>query len=276
MIRVALAGAFGRMGRDVLESAAADSTVKIVAALVTRRDREQESTTTTITMGEGVIPVSTELTADCDVIVEFAGADGSMEWLNVCRTRRIPLVMGSTGHDEGNLSRVRDAASVIPIVKASNFSVGVQTLLRLSEEIRRALGCDYDVEIVETHHRDKIDAPSGTALGIADAIRSADTKSGQRIAVNLIRGRDGRTGPRPRGAIGVHAVRMGEIVGQHEIHFSGPGETLTVRHAASSRAPFARGALRAARWVVGRRPGLYSMRDVLLDETGEQAAGGHP
>ncbi len=268
MIRLAVAGAAGRMGRCVLELAARDPRFEIAAAV----DHEAEL----------ALPA-------CDVLIDFTDAAGTLAWLEVCCTRRIPMVIGATGHDEPQLARIARAAEVIPIVKAANFSIGMQVVLNAVGRIAKELGVEYDIEIVETHHLHKIDAPSGTALTIVAAIQQALDQSREREladtsaqtrerdrddqvasplvdGANVVFGRHGKVGERPKGQIGVHAVRMGDVVGQHEIHFSGPGETITIRHTAQSRGTFAAGALRAAAWVVGRPPGLYSMRDVLAEE----------
>ena len=257
MIRLAVAGAAGRMGRCVLELAARDPRFEITAALVA---------------GE-------KLRADCDVVIDFTDSAGTMQWLEACGTRRVPMVIGATGHDEAQLARIAQVARSIPIVKAANFSVGMQTVLNVLGGIAKELGDEYDVEIVETHHRHKIDAPSGTAKAMVEQIvaarpfrtRSAsdgpgaDPLAGARgsDSTPVVFGRWGKVGERPKGEIGVHSIRMGEIVGQHEIHFSGPGETITIRHTAHSRETFAAGALRAAAWIIGKPPGLYSMRNVL-------------
>ncbi len=261
MIRLAVAGARGRMGRAVIDAAGEHARVEVVAALVAPQACVAGSNV--VRIGERELSVSQRLTAECDVLVEFAGADGSMTWLETCRARKLPLVMGSTGHTDEQLSSIRTAAEHVAIVKSANFSLGIHTLLECVARMRKVLGLDYDVEIVETHHRNKTDAPSGTALTILDAIHAVDAASPAQNERDVIFGRKGRSEERPRGQIGVHAVRMGEVVGQHEIHFSGPGEILTVRHAALSRLAFAQGALRAAEWIVGKEPGLYSMSDVL-------------
>jgi 4-hydroxy-tetrahydrodipicolinate reductase len=257
MIRVAVAGAAGRMGRCVLELANADTTMDIVAALVPEND---PLCGRSIRAGEQEFTATHRLTAPCDVLVDFTVADGTMAWLACCRERRIPMVIGATGHDEKQIAAIQKAAGDIPIVKASNFSVGIQTLLGLIGTIAAGLGPEYDIEIVETHHRNKVDAPSGTALTLLDAIKKSTERSGKS---DVVFGRSGPTGARPAGQIGVHALRMGEIVGTHEIHFSGPGETLTITHQAHARTTFAAGALRAARWVAQRPPGLYTTTDVL-------------
>ncbi len=253
MIRLAVAGAAGRMGRCVLELASRDPRFEVAAAI----DRDAEPT----------LPA-------CDVLIDFTDAEGTMAWLDVCRTRRIPMVIGATGHDERQQARIAEVARAIPIVKAANFSIGMQAVLNAVGRIAKDLGEEYDIEIIETHHRHKFDAPSGTALAIVAEIQQALNQSRERErddhvppplvgGTKVVFGRHGRVGERPKGQIGVHAVRMGDVVGQHEIHFSGPGETITIRHTAQSRETFAAGALRAAAWIIGKPPGMYSMRNVL-------------
>jgi 4-hydroxy-tetrahydrodipicolinate reductase len=244
MIRLAVVGAAGRMGRCVLELASRDPRFEIVAGI----ERSAQRT----------LPA-------CDVLIDFTDAAGTMAWLDKCTERLVTMVIGATGHDEPQLARIAQAAEVIPIVKAANFSVGIHALLSIVGRLAVELGKEYDIEIVETHHRHKIDAPSGTALAIVDQINQSRDRQGAGGA-SVAFGRHGKVGGRPKGQIGVHAVRMGDVVGQHEIHFSGPGETITIRHTAQSRETFAAGALRAAAWVIGRPPGLYSMRDMLAEE----------
>lgn len=258
MFRLTVAGAAGRMGRCVLELAARDPRFEVAAAI----DRSAQRTLPT-----------------CDVVIDFTDSAGTMQWLEACEARRIPMVIGATGHDEAQLSRIAQVARSIPIIKVANFSVGMQVVLNILGRIANELGNEYDVEIVETHHRYKTDAPSGTAKAMVEQIvaaRSVRTRSardgpgedplaGARGSDSppIVFGRCGKLGERPEGEIGVHAVRMGDVVGQHEIHFSGPGETITIRHTAHSRETFAAGALRAAAWIIGKPPGLYSMRNVL-------------
>ena len=262
MIRLAVAGATGRMGRCVLDSVARDDRFVIAAALTLP---SASGVSSTIRVGDADVPVVEALSGTTDVLIDFTTADGTMAWLEVCIARRIPMMIGATGHSDRNLARIADAAKTIPIVRAPNCSVGIAVLLSALRVIARQLGDAYDVEIVETHHRHKADAPSGTAYAIADAIGEAKETT---RAPSHVFGRHGHSGPRAVGEIGIHAVRMGEIVGQHEIHFSGPGETITLRHTAHSRETFAAGALRAAGWVINQPPGLYSMADV-LGESGD-------
>lgn len=256
MIRLAVAGAVGRMGRCVLELAKRDDRFAVVAAL-TKPGCAMVGRQ--LPVGDGVT-VSETLDTDADVLIDFTVADATKAWLNICRERKIPMVIGSTGHSDAQLAEINTAANQMPILMASNFSVGIQALAKIVGTLAAELGEAYDIELIETHHRHKIDAPSGTALMLLDEIAKATGRSRETSAVY---GRHGRTGARPAGQIGVHSVRMGEIIGQHEIHISGPGETITIRHSAHSRDAFAHGALRGAAWLVGRQAGLYSMRDVV-------------
>lgn len=254
MIRLAVAGASGRTGSRVVELASRDERFEVVFAL-TRSDCPDLGKP--IQVGRRELSITDTIDGGCDVLIDFTVAEGTMAWLEVCRTRSLAMVIGATGHSEEQMARIRKAASEIPIVAASNFSIGIQTLLGVVGRIARELGDAYDVEIVEAHHRGKIDAPSGTALSLADEIAQATGRTRE----DVIFGREGKTGQRPKGQIGVHAIRMGDIVGAHDIHFSGPGETITLRHTAHSRDTFAAGALRASAWISGKRPGLYSTRD---------------
>jgi 4-hydroxy-tetrahydrodipicolinate reductase len=170
------------------------------------------------------------------------------------------MVIGTTGLGERHIELLEQAASEIPLVYARNMSVGVNVFMALVAEAARVLGTDYDCEIIEAHHRHKVDAPSGTALAVGEAIAEARGRTLDEVAV---RARDGQTGPRVPDTIGFSVIRGGDIVGEHTAMFVAPEERVEFVHRAIDRRTFARGALRAARWVVGRAPGLYSMRDVL-------------
>ncbi|MFQ5590424.1 MAG: 4-hydroxy-tetrahydrodipicolinate reductase [Phycisphaerae bacterium] len=256
MIELAIAGASGRMGRCTLELASRDARFSITAALT-----EEGCATcgSTVRLGDCELQIVDRLGTSCDVLIEFTEPAGTMAWLDVCQRLGIAAVIGATGHDEHQLALIRDAARLIPIVKDVNFSRGVRLMIEAAATLAKALGDDYDVEVVEAHHRYKIDAPSGTALAIVDAIQRAAGRAGN---AQVVFGRRGDTGKRPTGQIGVHALRLGDAAGQHEILFSGNAETIALRHTVHSRETFARGALDAAAWVVGKEPGLYSMRDV--------------
>lgn len=271
MIKLAVAGAAGRMGRAVLDLAAKTDHFEVAAALTAPGCPTAGSM---IPVRDGDLTIVEKLDAECDALIDFTVAEGTIAWLAVCEDRRLPMVIGATGHDRGQLRHIERAAGTIPIVKASNFAVGVQAILGIVRQLVTELAEGYDVEIAESHHRYKIDAPSGTALTLVDEIQSARARNrpsgspekggtSPPYGGDVVFGRHGRTGERPPGQIGVHAIRMGETIGHHEIHFSGHGETVTLRHTAHSRETFATGALRAAAWVVGKPPGLYTMRDVL-------------
>jgi len=255
-IRLALAGAMGRTGRMILELAARDERFSISAALAAPGGAPSGAG---VRAGDRSISLVESLETECEVLIDFTTAEGTIAWVGECQRRRLPMLIGTTGHTAEQIARIRAASRTIPIVKAGNCSVGVQAMANALGRLAAELGDDYDVEIVETHHRHKIDAPSGTALMLVDEIAGATGRS----RAEAVFGRQGKVGERRKGEIGVHAVRMGEIVGRHEIHFSGPGETITITHSAQSRETFAAGALRAAAWLVGRSPGMYSMRDVL-------------
>ncbi|HNQ21776.1 MAG TPA: 4-hydroxy-tetrahydrodipicolinate reductase [Phycisphaerae bacterium] len=276
MIRVAIAGASGRTGRCVVEAVLRDARFAVAAALTVADDPLCGST---VRLDAGEVRFTQELAAPCDVLIDFTLPAGTMHWLDRCLERKLPMVTGTTGLSPEQVERLRSAGRVIPILSASNFSVGIQVLRELAVRAAQALGADFDIEIVETHHRHKADAPSGTALSLLDdllaatgqpgragatAERDRSTPEGDHTTAERNRatfGREGRTGPRRPGEIGVHAVRMGEVVGEHVVHFSGPGETLTLTHTAHSRATFAAGALRAAAWLVSRPPGYYTFAD---------------
>lgn len=260
-IRLAVAGCTGRTGAAVVRLAAADPAFELVAAL-TRPDDPR--------LGEdagraaGVDPVGVVVTAACatrcDVLIEFTVPAACRSWAQWCAAQGVALVSGTTGLADHDQAALRAAAEQVPVVWAPNMSVGVNLLLELVEKISGCLSPAWDVEICETHHRHKRDAPSGTAEALLAAVCAA---RGQRPDEVAVYGRRGECGPRPAGQIGVHALRLGENVGEHTVTFASADEALTLRHQAFSRDAFAAGALRAARWLTGRAAGLYTMHDVL-------------
>lgn len=195
-----------------------------------------------------------------DVAIDFSAPLATRELVLACCARKTAAVIGTTGLDQGAKDAIAELAKVAPVVVAANMSPGVTVLLHLVKRAAELLGSDYDVEIVETHHRNKVDAPSGTALRIADEIASA--KSLVRDAA-LVHGRSGQVGARKKSELGIHAVRAGDVVGDHSVLFAGADEQIEISHRAQSRDLFARGAVRAALWVQGRPPGIYDMADVL-------------
>lgn len=262
-LSIAIAGVSGRMGRALLEAVAADDNCVLGAAL----DRPASPL-----LGQdagGVygavlgVPVSDQVPAALtvsQVLIDFTRPEATFGYLESCAAAGVPLVIGTTGFDEDGKARIRDAARTIPVVFAPNMSVGVNLLMKLAELAAQVLQDGYDIEIIEAHHRHKVDAPSGTALGLGQAVARALDRD---LAQCAVYGREGVTGERDPQTIGFATVRGGDIVGDHTLLFAGIGERVELIHKASSRATFAQGALRAAKWLQGRAPGLYDMRDVL-------------
>lgn len=194
------------------------------------------------------------------VLIDFTTPAASLDHLQWCVQQSIPCVLGTTGFDSEQLARLAEAAQRIPIVFAPNFSIGVNVVLDLLDRAARAFGEDVDIEIIEAHHRHKVDAPSGTALAMGRTVASALQRDLEAVALY---GREGQVGPRPRQQIGFSTIRGGDIIGDHTVLFAGDGERVEITHKASHRRTFADGAVRAATWVVARAPGLYGMPDVL-------------
>jgi 4-hydroxy-tetrahydrodipicolinate reductase len=261
MTRIAIAGAAGRMGGRILALAGADSRFEVVAALeATGSEWIATDAGERAGLGRLGLPIQDRTETEFDVLIDFSAPAGTAHWLEYCEAAKRPIVIGTTGHTADQLKAIKAAAASIPIVKASNMSVGVNVLLGLVAQVAKALGDDYDIEIVESHHRFKADAPSGTALALLESIVEA---TGRDPHKDVVYGRHGVSGRRPPRQIGVHALRVGDTVGEHEIHFGNLGETITVKHSAHTRDTFASGSLRAAAWLAGKPAGLYTMRDVL-------------
>lgn len=251
------------MGRTLIQAVAATDGRAVLGAAIERPGASGMGEDAGLLAGvgaTGVILTPTLDTATFDVLIDFTRPDALADALDACQTARRGLVIGTTGFDAGQLAAIRAASSVIPICMSGNFSVGIYLLQQLVEQAARMLGADFDIEVVEAHHRHKVDAPSGTALMLGQA---AATGAGRSLADDAIYARQGHTGARPSGSIGFATVRGGDVVGDHTVHFLGDGERLALSHHASSRMNFARGAVRAARWLAGQGPGMYSMRDVL-------------
>ena len=258
--RIAVTGAAGRMGRRLVALAVAAEQLDLVAALEVANHPEAGKDAGDLA-GVGVqgVEVGHQLTEKVDVLIDFSTPESTMEWLGTCRARNLPIVIGTTGLSPSQTAAVAEAAKTIPVIHTANYSVGVNVLLTVVGQVAKVLGGDYDIEISETHHRFKKDAPSGTALALAKAICEG---LGKDPATTLVNGREGLS-PRKEGEIGMHALRVGDTVGDHTIHFGNLGETVTIGHCAHTRDTFARGALRAAAWLAGKPAGLYTMKDVL-------------
>ena len=263
-IPVAIAGAAGRMGRMLVQAVHAEAGTAVAVA-VEREDEPHVGADAGTVAGIGEIGVKIEGSLDrvldaAEVCIDFTMPGPTVEHARACRTRRRAMVVGTTGLSADQLAALADAARDIAIVHAPNMSVGVNLCFRLLDVAARALGDSVDIEIIEAHHRNKADAPSGTAVRMGEIIAAA---LGRDLAECAIYGREGRTGARDRRTIGFETIRAGDIVGEHTVMFGGEGERIELTHRSASRANFAAGAVRAARWVVGRPPGLYDMQDVL-------------
>jgi len=262
MILLAIAGAAGRMGRRLIALASQDARFELVAALeATGHPHLGADSGELAGIGRNHLPLQDHTDTEFRVLVDFSTPAGTAHWLDYCCLKQRAMVIGTTGHSDEQEQAIRRAAGAIPILKAPNMSVGVNVLFRLAAQAARQLGPEYDIEIVEAHHRFKKDAPSGTALGLLEAVTQAGGGAERR---DVVFGRSGQTGQRPAGQIGVHALRIGDTVGEHEVHFGTLGETVILKHVAHTRDTFVRGALRAAAWIVDKPAGLYSMQDVLF------------
>ncbi|WP_296596858.1 4-hydroxy-tetrahydrodipicolinate reductase [Phenylobacterium sp.] len=248
-IRIAIAGALGRMGQAVDKAVAADPTL----ALAARFDRPGAD-------GPGMVSADEALAA-ADVVIDFTTPAASVDLARKAADHDVALVIGATGASEEQRAAIAEAAKRTPIVFAGNYSLGVNMLMGLVAQAARALPADaYDIEVFEAHHRHKVDAPSGTALMLGDA---AAKGRGVKLKDVARHARDGITGERPIGEIGFSVLRGGGIVGEHSVTFAAEDEILTLSHSGRDRGLFARGAVAAAKWVAGRPPGLYDMQDVL-------------
>ena len=265
MRRIAVMGAAGRMGKILVEAVQQRAPLTGLTAAIVRPG----STLIGVDAGELAslgrigVPLSGHVEAvaeEFDVLIDFTLPEVMLKNLAFCRKAGKAMVIGTTGLDAAQKQLLAEAGKVIPIVFAANFSVGVNLSLKLLEMTARVLGNDADIEIIEAHHRHKIDAPSGTALRMGEVIATALDRDLQKVAVY---GREGHTGARERETIGFATVRGGDVVGDHTVLFACEGERLEITHKASSRMTFAKGAVRAALWLDGREPGLYDMQDVL-------------
>lgn len=264
MVKVGIAGAAGRMGRALLTAAQGRSDLAVTAALeAPGHPALGQDAGVLAGIGALGVPLTTDIgaaLARCEVLIEFTRPEPTLAHLAACRDQGRAMVIGTTGLDEAQRSEVAAAARAIPIVFAPNMSIGVNLMLKLLETAARVLGDSVDIEIIEAHHRHKVDAPSGTALRMGEVI--AETL-GRDLRQCAVYGREGQTGARARDTIGFATVRAGDIIGDHTVLFAGEGERLEITHRATSRENFAQGALRAAAWLAGRTPGLYDMGDVL-------------
>lgn len=261
---IAINGATGRMGRYLIQATLDNAETELVAALeIPNHNLLGTDAGELIGAGKLGVAISDDLAAAtqaADVLIDFTRPEGTMSALTACQQNHCKLVIGTTGFTAEEKTALEAASQTHAMVMAPNFSVGVNLLLKLLQTAAKTLGNSVDVEIVEAHHRHKIDAPSGTALRMGEVI--ADTL-GRDLNTDAVYGREGNTGERDRKTIGFATVRAGDIVGEHTALFADIGERLEITHKASSRMTFASGAVRAAAWVAQKDVGLYSMQDVL-------------
>ena len=262
-VKVVIAGVSGRMGHALLEGVLADADLQLYGAL-DRADSPQigEDAGAQVGKNTGVMIISDVAAAlkGADVLVDFTRPDASLDYLEACQKAQVKHVIGTTGFTVAQKATIGEAAKEIAIVFAPNMSVGVTLLIDLVEQAAKVLNEGYDIEVVEMHHRHKVDAPSGTALRLGEA---AAAGLGQDLKECAIYAREGVTGEREAGKIGFATLRGGDVVGDHTVVFAGIGERVEITHKASSRATFALGALRAAKFLQHKTKGLFDMRDVL-------------
>ncbi len=261
MLNLAIAGASGKMGRMLLEACAADAGTALVAAL-------DAPTSPAIGVSARAFGGNADvlITANATdvprgaVLIDFTRPEATLAYLDACVAGGVGMVIGTTGFDDAGKVKIAEAAKKIPIVFSPNYSVGVNTVFKLLELAAKSLDAGYDIEIVEMHHRMKVDAPSGTAIKFGEVIAEAQ---GTRLADRAVYAREGHTGARTDGAIGFAALRGGDVVGDHTVVFAGIGERIEISHKSASRTTYAVGALRAAKFLHGKAHGLFDMHDVL-------------
>ncbi len=264
MIKVVVAGAAGRMGCRLV-SLVRDSTALTLGGALEGKSHHAlgEDAGETAGSGHAGVPITDDLAALMErgeVVIDFSSPQATLEHLRIVAQHRRAMVIGTTGFSASELEEVRSLARQVPCVVSPNMSVGINLICKVIGEMAKALGDEYDIEVIEAHHRLKKDAPSGTALKIAEVLAQAVSRNLGEVGVYA---RQGLIGERTKGEIGIQTIRAGDIVGDHTVIFGGMGERIEVTHRASSRDTFASGALRAARWVVRQPPGLYDMMDVL-------------
>lgn len=255
-MKIAIAGATGRMGRTLIDAVLADPELSLGAALEASDSPALDTEIAGVTIGADIAAA----VMASDVLVDFTRPQGTLAHLVACAAARKPIVIGTTGFSEGERANIAHAAERVAVAMSPNFAIGVNAVFKLAETAAKVLGDAYDVEIVEAHHRQKVDAPSGTALRLGEIVAGALGRELGKVAAH---GREGEPGARPPKEIGFHAIRGGDIVGEHTVIFAGTGERVEVTVRSQSRMTYALGALRAAKYLRGRKPGLYSMEDVL-------------
>lgn len=264
MTRIAVVGANGRMGLNLIKAAVLNDKTKLTIAIArTGNDAVGKDAGALAGIGTLGVPVNDDLSTklnDFDVLIDFTRPDVSMKYIELCRQAGKKVVIGTTGYNEYQKTEIANAAEEIGIVLAPNFSVGVNLSLKLLEIAAKVMGDYTDIEIIEAHHRHKVDAPSGTALRMGEVVAKT---LGRELASCAIYGREGNMDARDKKTIGFSTIRAGDIVGEHTVMFADEGERLEITHKATSRMTFANGAVRAAHWLMNKKTGLFDMQDVL-------------
>jgi len=261
MTSIAIHGAAGRMGKRLVALCAEEPQLTLGGAVEhTGHPLMGQDAGQIAGIGDIRIPLTENLTQPTDVVIDFTTPPATRRVLQACTEHGTAIVIGTTGLTDQDHQAIDTAAKKIPVLQAPNMSLGVNLMFALAGQVAKQLGDDYDIEITEAHHRFKKDAPSGTALGIASAICEA---TGKDMKTDLAYGRHGDDVPRQRGQIGMHALRMGDVVGEHTVRYATLGERIELTHIATNRDIFAVGALKAAKWLAGKPAGRYAMADVL-------------
>ncbi|HLX21864.1 MAG TPA: 4-hydroxy-tetrahydrodipicolinate reductase [Usitatibacter sp.] len=262
-VRLAIAGAGGRMGRVLLEAATTTPGVALGAALDVAGSPLAGHDAGELCVAATGVKIGTDVAAalaDADVLIDFTRPEGTLAHVKACRAAKRAIVIGTTGIPAGGVEEIRAASRDIAIMMAPNMAIGVLVMAKLAEVASRVLGPEFDAEVFEIHHSKKVDAPSGTALMLGKAVAKA---RGENFDDGAVFARHGNTGERKGGTVGFASLRGGDIVGDHTVYFAGTGERIELTHRSTSRATYAQGAMRAARFVATQKPGLYDMDDVL-------------
>jgi len=259
--KLIVCGAAGRMGKRIISLAIEVDECNIIAA-IERQDHPDIGKDAGLVAGTGPVNVKLDSiwTAAADVVIDFSQPAAADKTIDYCAENGAALVLGTTGLSEEQREKIKTASEKTPVIYATNMSVGMNVLFSLVGKVASMLGDEYDIEIIEQHHRFKKDAPSGSALTLAENICSA---TGGKFPDSLVHGRSGKDTLRQKGTIGMHAIRAGDVTGVHSVIFGTLGEKITLNHTTHNRDTFALGALRAAKWLIGKKPHLYSMADVL-------------
>ena len=264
MMRIAVVGASGRMGLCLIKAAALTKNAELSVAISRTGSlaigRDAGELAGISVLGIKVVDNLASVIDQFDVLIDFTRPDASMSFIEICRQAGKKIVIGTTGYNDMQKAQISDAAKYVGIVMAPNMSVGVNLSLKLLEITAKVMGNNSDIEIIEAHHRHKIDAPSGTALRMGEVIANA---LGQDLKDCAIYGREGNIGERDRKTIGFSTIRAGDIVGEHTVMFADDGERVEIIHKATSRMTFANGAVKAAIWLANKESGMYDMQDVL-------------